>query len=171
MGTLFKVGCGGGCRWCTEAGFKQLKGVHKVLQGYIASTSPFSNFSEAVIVSFNPSEISLKDLIMVHLNTHASTKDHSFRDKYRSAVYYYSLNDKPYLKRLLEDLKREDNKAYITQILKLESFKESRESIRDYYTKHPNAPFCNRYILPKFMILKNNYSSLTFKGFDLENDI
>jgi peptide-methionine (S)-S-oxide reductase len=171
MSTLLKFGFGGGCHWCTEAVFKQLKGVHKVLQGYIASTSPFSNFSEAVIVSFNPSEISLKDLIMVHLNTHASTKDHSFRDKYRSAVYYYSLNDKPYIKRLLEDLKREDNKAYITKILKLESFKESRESIRDYYTKHPNAPFCNRYILPKFKILKNNYSSLTFKGFDLEIDI
>lgn len=171
MSTLLKFGFGSGCHWCTEAVFKQLKGVHKVLQGYIASTSPFSNFSEAVIVCFNPSEISLKDLIMVHLNTHASTKNHSFRDKYRSALYYYSLNDKLYIKRLLEDLKREDNKAYITKILKLESFKESRESIRDYYTKHPNAPFCNRYILPKFKILKNNYSSLTFKGFDLEIDI
>ena len=46
MSTLLKFGFGGGCHWCTEAVFKQLKGVYKVLQGYIASTSPFSNFSE-----------------------------------------------------------------------------------------------------------------------------
>lgn len=171
MSTLLKFGFGGGCHWCTEAVFKQLKGVHKVLQGYIASTSSSSNYSEAVIVSFNPSEISLKDLIIVHLNTHASTKEHSFRDKYRSAVYYYSLNDKLYIKRLLEDLKREDNKAYITKILKLESFRESRESIRNYYAKHPDAPFCNRYIAPKLNLLKKNYSSLTSIGFEDVNDI
>jgi peptide-methionine (S)-S-oxide reductase len=72
MNERIKIGFGGGCHWCTESVFKHLKGLVKVRQGYISSVSPFNSFSEAIIVSYNPLEIKLYDLIEVHLNTHAS---------------------------------------------------------------------------------------------------
>ncbi len=82
-----RVGFGGGCHWCTEAVFQSLRGVESVEQGWIKSDPPFDTFSEAVIVAFDTLVISLEVLIDVHLRTHASQVDHSFRSKYRSAVY------------------------------------------------------------------------------------
>ena len=91
---LVKVGFGGGCHWCTEAVFQSLIGVEKVEQGWVASTEKNKNFSEAVVVHFDVKEINLKILIEIHLRTHKSTSNHSMRTKYRSAVYYFSHQQK-----------------------------------------------------------------------------
>ena len=89
---ISKIGFGGGCHWCTEAVFQSLKGVAKVEQGWIASFDEYDSFSEAVIVYYNETVISLETLIDVHLYTHRSNSDHSMRKKYRSAVYTFSEN-------------------------------------------------------------------------------
>ena len=78
-----KIALGGGCHWCTEAVFQSLKGVEKVEQGFVAPLQDLNSYSEAVIVHYNADLISLKDLIEVHLDTHKSTSNHSFRKKYR----------------------------------------------------------------------------------------
>jgi len=63
METIHKIAFGGGCHWCTEAVYKSLKGIISVEQGFVASDGEESSFSEAVIVSYEPSDISLEDLI------------------------------------------------------------------------------------------------------------
>ncbi len=90
MDSKTKIALGGGCHWCTEAVFQSLIGVRSVEQGFVASTEENSSFSEAVIVHFNPEDITLQTLIEVHLHTHKSTSAHSMRQKYRSAIYYFS---------------------------------------------------------------------------------
>ena len=90
-----KIAFGGGCHWCTEAVFQQLKGVIRVEQGFVASVNEYQSFSEAVIVHFNPSIIPLKILVEIHLYTHKSTSNHSMRSKYRSAIYYFTDEEKP----------------------------------------------------------------------------
>ena len=60
-----KIALGGGCHWCTEAVFQSLIGVHKVEQGFVASTDENTSFSEAVIVHFSPEAISLQTLIEI----------------------------------------------------------------------------------------------------------
>jgi len=85
-----KIALGGGCHWCTEAVFQSIRGVVSVEQGYIASTEPNSSFSEAVIVSYDPLTLDIKSLIDIHIRTHSSTSTHRLRDKYRSAVYFFS---------------------------------------------------------------------------------
>ena len=89
MDKISKVGFGGGCHWCTEAVFQQIRGVSKVDQGWIASVVPHDTFSEAVIVHFDPRIIKLDQLIEIHLKTHSCTSSHPMRSKYRSAVYYF----------------------------------------------------------------------------------
>ena len=88
-GAIRKIGFGGGCHWCTEAVFQSLKGIETVEQGFIRSDAPADTWSEAVIVHYDPAEIDLAVLMEVHLRTHAATKDHSMRSKYRSAVYTF----------------------------------------------------------------------------------
>ena len=149
MEYLHKIGLGGGCHWCTEAVFQALKGVEKVEQGYISSLGEAAEFSEAVVVHFDPEIIWLRTLLKVHLHTHNSTANHSFRKKYRSAVYYFDPEDALVAERIIKDLQEDFEEKIITQVLAFKEFQASRESIQDYYRKNPDAPFCKRYIEPK----------------------
>ena len=148
-----KIGLGGGCHWCTEAVFQAVEGVVKVEQGYIASVAPVDTFSKAVIVHYLPKMANLERLLEVHLHTHNSTSNHSFREKYRSAVYFFSSEDEMVIKKILEKLQQQFEKPLVTQVLRFKKFKASRESIQNYYKKNPDAPFCKRYIEPKLEVL------------------
>lgn len=154
MKEIRKIGLGGGCHWCTEAVFQQVEGVVKVEQGYIASDRPADDFSEAVIVHYLPKKVKLKRLLEIHLHTHNSTSNHSFREKYRSAVYCFSPEEETELREILKELQKGFEKELVTQVLPFREFKTSRESIQNYYRKNPDAPFCKRYIEPKLEMLK-----------------
>ena len=154
-----KIALGGGCHWCTEAVFQALKGVEKVEQGYVASAIPYDAFSEAVIVHFEPEIIPLKMLIEIHLHTHKSTSNHSFRSKYRSAIYCFSEEQKREVQRILAQLQKEFKDPLVTQILPFQPFQASRESLHDYYRRNPEKPFCERYIAPKLQFLLKQYSN------------
>ena len=136
-----KIGFGGGCHWCTEAVFQSLLGVEKVEQGWIASAGEAFAFSEAVIVHYHPKEISLDLLVEIHLHTHKSTSEHSMREKYRSAVYFYTEEEQNRLSSILKGLNGDFDNQLITQILPFASFKPSREAIKNYYYSNPNKPF------------------------------
>ena len=154
---LYRLGLGGGCHWCTEAVFASLTGVKSVKQGWISSTEPYTEFSEAVLVEFNEDEISLKDLIEIHLNTHSSTSNHSMRQKYRSAVYVMSKEDAVQVSIVLDDLQTNFEQSLVTQVLPFKAFKINEEDYQDYYYKNPDKPFCQTYIKPKLeKVLKIN---------------
>ncbi len=157
MEKIRKIGFGGGCHWCTEAVFQQLNGVAKVQQGYIASKPPFDTFSEAVIVHYNPAQIPLEILFEIHIHTHRATSAHSFREIYRSAIYYFEDVDKCAFAKALPQLQHTFSDPIITKALPFVAFKASRASIQDYYTKNPNAPFCERYITPKLKLIAQKY--------------
>ena len=149
MKAIRKIGLGGGCHWCTEAVFQAVKGVQKVEQGYIASTGKAAYFSEGVIVHYDPAIITAKELIRIHLHTHSSTSDHSFRKKYRSAVYYFESEEEAEFSSILKYLQQDFDKQLVTQVLPMLKFKASREALQNYYRRNPDAPFCRKYIEPK----------------------
>lgn len=164
---LSKIGLGGGCHWCTEAVFQSLKGVEKVAQGYIASTAPNETLSEAVVITFNEEIIPLQILIEVHLLTHKSTSKHSFRNKYRSAIYYFDELQKENSNTVLKELQPDFPKKIITEVLPFVMFHSSREELLNYYLKDKNKPFCKTYIEPKLKLLLEQFSNFivhTSKG-------
>ncbi|WP_104419823.1 peptide-methionine (S)-S-oxide reductase [Neolewinella xylanilytica] len=144
-----RIGLGGGCHWCTEGVFVSLPGVKRVDQGWIGSAPPYEAPSEAVIVHFDPGRISLEALIDVHLQTHSATRAHIFRGKYRSAVYYYSEEERRESERILSALGRALDEPLLTKVLPLRVFTFSLPEHRDYYRSDPERPFCRRYITPK----------------------
>ncbi len=155
---LTKIAFGGGCHWCTEAVFKSLLGVVKVEQGWVASSEKNNTFSEAVIVHFNLKEIDLKTLIKIHLQTHKSTKNHSMRDKNRSAIYYFSHYQKKESKKIIAILQLNFKEKIITLILEFKNFKPSTKEFQNYYQSNPNKPFCKNYINPKLNFLLEKFS-------------
>ena len=149
-----KIALGGGCHWCTEAVFQSLKGVEKVKQGYVTSTGENDTFSEAVIVSFSPDIISLATLIEIHLYTHKSTSDHSMREKYRSAVYVFSEEQKESSENIIQGFQKEFDDKLITSVYTFKRFKASRDEILNYYYENPDKPFCKKFIDPKLKLLQ-----------------
>lgn len=152
-----KIGFGGGCHWCTEAYFQSLKGVEKVEQGWISSTAPNDTFSEAVIVRYNPLVIPLKILIAIHLHTHAATKKHRFREKYRSAVYVFDGKIEE-SQQLISEYQVGFDEQIITQALLFNQFKLNTETQHNYYKKNKEGIFCERYIHPKLKMIEIEYA-------------
>jgi peptide-methionine (S)-S-oxide reductase len=126
----------------TEAVFQTLKGVEIVEQGWIASEGVHDDFSEAVIVHFDESEIDLTTLTAIHLYTHSCTSEHSMRKKYRSAVYTFSNMYAEKVKAIIEQLQSEFDKPIVTQVLPFVSFKENKEQYQNYYLKNSENQFC-----------------------------
>tara|TARA_R110002033_G_scaffold14277_4_gene41906 strand:+ start:1929 stop:2438 length:510 start_codon:yes stop_codon:yes gene_type:complete len=153
METIHKIAFGGGCHWCTEAVYKSLKGIISVEQGFVASDGEESSFSEAVIVSYEPSDISLEDLILIHLYTHKSTSDHSMRNKYRSAIYTFGPLDVERSTLALQKFQKNFKKPLVTKVLPFREFKVSDKAFQNYYYKNPYKPFCKTHIAPKIKLL------------------
>lgn len=158
---LEKAGFGGGCHWCTEAVFQSLRGVCKVEQGFISSVPPNETFSEAALVTFDPSEIRLTTLIEVHLHTHSSTRIHAFREKYRSAVYVCNEAQGKHAHRAISELQSGFGAPIITSVLDLRAFQASAEKFQNYYKKNPEGPFCKRYIDPKLQKIRHHFVTHT----------
>lgn len=156
--TLNKIGLGGGCHWCTEGVFKSLIGIATVNQGWIASNGENSEFSEAIEVVFDPAVISLSTLIEIHLHTHASTSEHSMRNKYRSAVYTYDELQHDQALNILNVLRANFEQPIITQIYHFNGFKTNKAELTDYFYTAPNRPFCQTYIHPKLSLLLAHFS-------------
>ncbi len=154
---LETIALGGGCHWGTEAVFQSLKGVQKVSQGYVASKGAATSFSEAVLVYFNPIQISLKILLSVHLHTHKSTSLHSMRDNYRSAVYTFSDKQALVVAKILNSHQAEFEEQLITKRYPFSEFKPSRKQLLNYYYSNPSKPFCETFIKPKLQILHDKF--------------
>jgi len=155
---MTKIAFGGGCHWCTEAIFQALKGVSQVDQGWVRSTYPQATTpSEAVIVHFDPARIFLDTLTEIHLFTHNATSNHSFRQKYRSAVYTFSDVQEKEAQNILKEKQKLFDKPLVTKVYPFGEFKLNDEKYLDYYKSNPNKPFCQVRIEPKLQILFQKY--------------
>ena len=154
------IAFGGGCHWCTEAVFQQVKGVISVHQGFVRSLPPDDTWSEAADLYFDPEIIGLGDLLAVHLATHASTANHQMRGKYRSAVYTTTAEQNAEIEGALDQAKADTGLDFVTRVLPHMGFKPSDERFHDYYSTDPERPFCRTYIDPKLAKLRVHFADL-----------
>lgn len=151
------IGFGGGCHWCTEAVFVALRGVDLVEQGFICAEAPDDSFSEAVLVTFRPEEISLGTLSEIHLRTHSCTSNHAMRAKYRSAIYAMNEAQAEAARKILFELAPEFEAPLVTRVLLFRAFKASDERFQHYAEKNAGGPFCTTFIDPKLALIRKEY--------------
>jgi peptide-methionine (S)-S-oxide reductase len=154
------IGFGGGCHWCTEAVFAALRGVIRVEQGFICADAPDDDFSEAVLLTFDPGEISLAVLIEIHLRTHASTSNHAMRRKYRSAVCAMDEAQAEAARCVLKEAGPGFDAPLVTRILPFRTFRASDERFQRYAEKNAGGPFCTTYIDPKLALLRKEFDGV-----------
>ncbi|MFA5051568.1 MAG: peptide-methionine (S)-S-oxide reductase MsrA [Patescibacteria group bacterium] len=166
----------GGCFWCTEAIFKNLKGVIALTPGYTGGIMPHPTYeqvstgttghAEAVQIVFDPATITYEALLNVFFATHdPTTPDRQGNDigpQYRSVIFYHDdtqrLTAETYIKKLSDG--KTFSQPIVTQIKPFNEFFPAEEYHRDYMTKNPNQPYCQITINPKISKLKEKFISL-----------
>jgi len=172
-----KIVFGGGCFWCTDAVFKQIKGVKSVVVGYAGGSksdpsyeevsSETTGHAEVVEVEYDPKAISFKDLLAVFFATHdPTTKDRQGADvgpQYRSAIYYTNDEQKKEAEDYIKELNAssKEGKPIVTEVSALDKFYKAEEYHQDYALKNPENPYVQANVNPKLKKVKDKFSQLS----------
>lgn len=167
---------GGGCFWCTEAIFKELKGVHAVTPGYAGGSMDNPGYedvstgrtghAEVVKIEFDPAVVSYRQLLEVFWNTHnPTTPDRQGNDtgsQYRSLILYTSARQKEEAESSLreEEASGKWENPVVTRIEPSKEFYPAEDYHRDYYAKNTGAPYCRLVISPKLAHLRQKYGRM-----------
>ena len=164
---------GGGCFWCLDAVFRQLRGVEKVESGYAGGTQPDPTYrdvcsgttghAEVVQVTFDPSEIAYRDLLGVFFSIHdPTTVDRQGADvgtQYRSIVLYHSDEQRATAEQVMNELKDQQvwDDPIVTEIEPLATFYPAEAYHQDYFANNPRQPYCQAVIAPKVSKFRKAY--------------
>jgi peptide-methionine (S)-S-oxide reductase len=163
----------GGCFWCIEPVFDDLKGVTDVVSGYTGGHVPNPTYeqvcgkrtghAEALKVTFDPSVVSYRELLEVFFTVHdPTTRDRQGNDvgpQYRSAVFYHS----PEQKRTAEEVMREVGESgmydapLVTELAPAGEFYEAEAYHQNYFARNPFQPYCAFVVAPKVAKFRRKY--------------
>ena len=163
----------GGCFWCLEAVYLELRGVVGVQSGYAGGHVPNPSYqlvctgttghAEVVQITFDPDEISYRDLLDVFFTIHdPTTLNHQGNDvgtQYRSAIFYHSAEQKADAEQAIAELTAEKtwDDPIVTEVLALQEFYPAEEYHRDYFRLHPDQAYCRAVIAPKVAKARKAY--------------
>jgi peptide-methionine (S)-S-oxide reductase len=156
---------GGGCFWCLEAVFEQVRGVEKIESGYAggAVTNPTyeqvcsgrTGHAEVVQVTFDPAVVSFRDLLDVFFALHDPTtlnrQGADVGTQYRSAVFYHSPGQKEVAEQRIAELNAAGvwDAPLVTEVVPFETFYRAEDYHQEYYRRNPNQPYCRGVVAPK----------------------
>jgi peptide-methionine (S)-S-oxide reductase len=154
---------GGGCFWCLEAVYLDLRGVHSVKSGYAGGHVPNPTYeqvcgkktghAEVVQVSFDPAEISFGELLDVFFTIHdPTTKDRQGNDvgpQYRSAIFTHSPEQESEARERLAAAQSHWDAPIVTTIEPLETFWPAESEHDNYFARNPQNPYCAVVVAPK----------------------
>ncbi len=156
---------GGGCFWCTEAIYKELKGVVDVKPGYsggIVKNPTYeevctgnTGHAEVAQITFDPEVTSFSDILEVFFMTHDPTtlnrQGNDVGTQYRSVIFYHSEKQKETAEKVIKLFEEEKvyNKPIVTEVTPFTAFYPAEKYHQDYFEKNPNQPYCQYVIVPK----------------------
>ena len=173
--TLETAMLGGGCFWCVEAVFEQLKGVHSVVSGYAGGSMENPTYrdlcngntghAEAVQIDFDPTVVSYRDILEIFFATHdPTTLNRQGPDEgtqYRSAIFYHDSAQKEAAERLIAELNAAQiwNHPIVTEVVPLEKFYQAEDYHQGYFQANPRQPYCQAVINPKLAKFRKQFAS------------
>src|SRR5690554_4764196 len=170
---LQKMTVGGGCFWCTEAVFDQIKGVEKVVSGYSGGKVPgtptyrevcsgLTGHAEVIEVSFDPTIISFSELLEIFMTSHDPTtlnrQGGDTGTQYRSVIFYHNDEQKEIAQNVLQEMARYYEDPIVTELSALEKFFPAEPDHQDYYANNPSQGYCQVVISPKIAKLRKMHA-------------
>lgn len=166
---------GGGCFWCTDAVFSQLKGVEKIEPGYSGGerenptyeevSAGTTGHAEVAQITFDPKVISFKEILQIFFSTHDPTtlnrQGPDIGSQYRSVIFYHNNQQKEIAEQVIKELSEEKifDAPIVTQVVPLETVYKAEDYHKEYFKRHPEQPYCRVVIAPKVAKLRQLYLS------------
>ena len=169
-----------GCFWCVEAIFESVSGVGDVVSGYAGGTEKnptyeavsrgLTSHAEAVMVPYNPSEVSFETLVGVFFGSHnPTTLNRQGPDRgaqYRSIAFYNNEQEKSVIQNRMTSL--EENNSFeaplTTEVVRLQIFFKAEDYHQDYEARNPNNPYVRAVSIPRLNRFKKAFPMLLKKG-------
>ncbi|HLE89953.1 MAG TPA: peptide-methionine (S)-S-oxide reductase MsrA [Anaerolineales bacterium] len=169
----------GGCFWCLEAVFDEVKGVHAVESGYAGGHMDNPSYrevcngntghAEVVQVHFDPNVVSYRDLLNVFFAIHDPTtmnrQGADMGTQYRSAIFYHNDEQKMIAEELIKDLNAQKiwDKPIVTEMAKLDKFYMAEDYHQEYFARNPYQPYCQTVVAPKVSKFRKHFLELLKK--------
>ena len=163
----------GGCFWCIEAVFDDLKGVASVVSGYAGGTvanptykqvcTGTTGHAEVAQITFDPKIISYADLLRVFFTVHDQTtlnrQGHDVGTQYRSAIFYHNAAQKQIAQDVIREITAEKiwRDPIVTQVASFEVFYPAEDYHQEYFANNPNQPYCQAVVAPKVAKFRAHY--------------
>jgi len=164
----------GGCFWCLEAVFDQLKGVDSVESGYMGGKTPNPDYeavcggdtghAEVVQLTFDPDEVSFEDLLAVFFTIHDPTQlnrqGNDVGTQYRSAIFFHSPDQEAIARKVVAKLTQDKlfSRPIVTQIVPAAAFYKAEEEHQEYYQRIGGRnPYCSVVIDPKVAKFRKHF--------------
>jgi len=164
---------GGGCFWCIEAVFKPLKGIKTLVSGYAGGAIPNPTYrqvcngdtghAEVVQITFDPSEITFKEMIEIFLVMHDPTtlnrQGGDIGTQYRSTIMYHDDAQKQVAEEVIASFTSDNvyDDPIVTEVVPLDIFYPAEDYHQDYYANNSSQPYCAAVIAPKVSKLRKKY--------------
>lgn len=164
---------GGGCFWCIEAVFQEIRGVFNVESGYAGGTTDSPTYeqvctgttghAEVVQVTFDPKIISFKDILDIFFTAHDPTtlnrQGADVGTQYRSVIFYHNESQKKIAEQTIQkfDATKVWDDPIVTTVEPLKKFYKAEDYHRKYFGRHPEAAYCRIVIAPKIAKLRKKY--------------
>jgi peptide-methionine (S)-S-oxide reductase len=165
----------GGCFWCLEAVYENMRGVERSISGYIAGEKPNptyeavcsgqSGHAEAVQLTFDPILVSYRELLAVFFTIHdPTTLNRQGNDKgtqYRSAIYFHSEEQRIEAAEMMSELEKQRvfPSPLVTELVAASTFYPAEAYHQHYYANHPNQGYCQFVVAPKLAKFKEHFSA------------
>ncbi|GKS59439.1 peptide methionine sulfoxide reductase MsrA [Nitrospira sp.] len=169
------VTLGGGCFWCLEAVYHQVKGVHSVASGYMggqtaqptyeAVCSGRTGHAEVVQVVFDPAIVSFRDILniffVIHDPTTLNRQGNDVGTQYRSVIFYHSPEQKTEAEAVMAELAKEEvfPKPVVTELVPSGQFYEAEAYHQEYFANNPAQPYCSFVVAPKVAKFRKAFAS------------
>jgi peptide-methionine (S)-S-oxide reductase len=167
---------GGGCFWCTEAAFNNLKGITNVTSGYSGGTMPNPSYeaictgetghAEVIKVDFDDSVITLTDIFNVFFSVHNPTtlnrQGNDVGTQYRSIIFYTDREERDAALAFISELTKDTvfDSPIVTEVKPLDVFYPAEDYHQKYYEKNTEQGYCSAVIAPKLSKLRQKYAHL-----------
>lgn len=160
---------GGGCFWCTEAIFQEIKGVEKIVSGYSGGSVPgkptykevcsgLTGHAEVVQIIFDPQVISYDDILLIFMTTHDPTtlnrQGGDSGTQYRSVIFYQDDDQKLIAEKVVSEVGKYYDDPIVTEISPLAKFFEAEVYHQNYYKNNQDQGYCSFVITPKLAKLR-----------------
>jgi len=164
----------GGCFWCLEAVFDELKGVESVASGYSGGhvinptyrqvCSESTGHAEVVQLTFDPTVISFKEILNIFFAIHDPTtlnrQGNDVGTSYRSAIFYHTEEQKAIAEQVIQELSHIKlwNDLIVTEVTKFEKFYIAEDYHQEYFANNANQPYCRVVVAPKVAKFRKQFT-------------